>query len=100
MSLELEPWEQGWEKTRKRGQLPFVVLRGAAYGVLWFLINIVLNGFSKEKMPYPAMVLVSLFFFVVGCSDARSRWNRAERRYRDAIKIRDSMIEDASRQTQ
>jgi hypothetical protein len=67
---------------------------------LWFLFNIILYGFGKDKMSYLAIVLMSLFFFVIGCSKARSQWNSAERRYRDAIKIRDSMIESASRQTQ
>lgn len=100
MSLELEPREQGWEETRKRGQLSFVLHRGVGLGVIWFFFNIILNGLSKGKMPWVAMVLVSLFFFVVGCNQGRSEWNRSERRYQDAKKILDSMAEEAHRQTQ
>ena len=99
MAIESETWEPRWEKTRKRGQLSFILLRGAGYGGLWLIFNIILNGLSKEKMPWLGMVLVSLFFFVVGCSRGRSEWNRGERRYRDATKIRDSIAESARRQT-
>ncbi|HTW60645.1 MAG TPA: hypothetical protein VMD55_02485, partial [Terracidiphilus sp.] len=82
------------------GQLSFILLRGTAHGAIWFLINIVLSGLSKGQMPWAAIVLVSLFFFVVGCMRGRSEWNRAERRYHDAMKIMDSMAEEAARQNQ
>jgi len=62
MNLELETWEPQWKKTRKRGQPSFVLIRGAAYSGLWFLFNIILYGFGKDKMSYLAVVLMSLFF--------------------------------------
>lgn len=98
MSDEFESWDQKWEKTRQRGRLPFILLRGPGYGGFWFLANMTLKLLGSE-MSYEGMALVSLFFFFVGCGGGQTQWNEAERCYRDMLKLRAQIIEGRPEQT-
>ena len=98
MSDDFESWDQEWEKTRKRGRLPFILLRGVGLGGLWFLANMTLKLF-RSGMSYEGMALVSVFFFFAGCGNGQTKWNEAERHYRDMLKLRAQIIEGRPEQT-
>jgi hypothetical protein len=87
MSLRLTEYEmlekrcQSWEKTRHRGKFLYSIFRGMILCGFWFLVNILGNTFGNQKMSYEALAIVSIIFFLVGCWEAPSSWDKAEKRY-------------------